>query len=141
MSVPAEAVAAVRRFNRNYTRRIGVLEEGILDSEFSLAEARVLFELANRAHPTASVVASKTLMVSPALSESMPTQLEAEAAVATEIRTAPLTVVRMVRKAWRTFVVPCCGVNMATSLFVMHRDRNGTRTSRALADQRDSLMC
>ena len=39
-------VAAVREFNRFYTNVIGLLREGLLDTPYSLTEARVIFELA-----------------------------------------------------------------------------------------------
>lgn len=49
MDVPAERIEAVRRFNRAYTKIVGVLDERMLSTPYSLTEARVLFELAHRA--------------------------------------------------------------------------------------------
>ncbi len=53
-----ERIAAVRRFTRFYTRHIGLLQEELLHSGFSLAEARVLYELANREAMTATALAA-----------------------------------------------------------------------------------
>ena len=50
-------IAAVRRFNLFYTRTIGVLEEGHLDSPFSLTEVRVLYEIAQCGTTTAAELA------------------------------------------------------------------------------------
>jgi DNA-binding MarR family transcriptional regulator/N-acetylglutamate synthase-like GNAT family acetyltransferase len=51
-----DRIAAVRQFNRFFTRQIGVLREGLLHSPYSLTEARVLFELAQRQDLTSSDV-------------------------------------------------------------------------------------
>ena len=48
-------VSAIRAFNRFYTRKIGVVD-GMASSPFSLAEARVLYELAHREKPTATEI-------------------------------------------------------------------------------------
>lgn len=50
-------VAAFRRFNRVYTRFIGVLDEEFLNSGYSLAEGRVLYELATGQARTAKEIA------------------------------------------------------------------------------------
>jgi len=50
-------IEAVRHFNRFYTKRIGVLDESFLRSAFSLAEGRVLYEIARLENPSASAVA------------------------------------------------------------------------------------
>jgi DNA-binding MarR family transcriptional regulator/GNAT superfamily N-acetyltransferase len=52
--VVADAVAQVRRFNRFYTRLVGALDKGHLHSSFSLAETRVLYEIAHGDAPTAT---------------------------------------------------------------------------------------
>jgi len=58
MPVPVfdDRVAAVRSFNRFFTRQIGVLREGLLHSEYTLTETRVLYELAQHGDQPAAVL-------------------------------------------------------------------------------------
>jgi DNA-binding MarR family transcriptional regulator/GNAT superfamily N-acetyltransferase len=49
-------IAAVRHFNRFYTRQIGLLRKTYLGSPYSLGELRVLYEIAHRRAPTASEI-------------------------------------------------------------------------------------
>src|SRR5215467_5606331 len=54
VSFPApDCVRSIRHFNRFYTRQIGILQEHIYRSQFSLTEVRVLYELAYQKNITA----------------------------------------------------------------------------------------
>ena len=50
---PATRIAAVRHFNRFYTRQIGLLNRGLHQRAFGLIDARLLYEIANDANVTA----------------------------------------------------------------------------------------
>jgi DNA-binding MarR family transcriptional regulator/N-acetylglutamate synthase-like GNAT family acetyltransferase len=58
LPAPDAPVQAIRRFNRFYTRQIGVLQEHLLESQFSLTEVRVLYEIAHRENTTAKDLCS-----------------------------------------------------------------------------------
>jgi DNA-binding MarR family transcriptional regulator/GNAT superfamily N-acetyltransferase len=77
---PSARVQAVRRFNRFYTKQIGVLQQGWLGSPFSLPEARVLYELAHHAEPTATDV-GKELGLDPGYLSRMLRHLEQRGAI------------------------------------------------------------
>src|SRR5258707_13465097 len=51
-----EQISAVREFNRFYTARLGLLRKRHLDGEFSLTEARVLYEIGAAPNVTASTL-------------------------------------------------------------------------------------
>lgn len=55
----ANSIEAIRRFNRFYTRHLGLLEDGLLHTPFSLTEARVVYELAHHEETTATHLASE----------------------------------------------------------------------------------
>lgn len=59
MATQADNIAAIRRFNRFYTQRLGVLQEAWLDSPFTLTEARVLYELTQRDDATATDIGTE----------------------------------------------------------------------------------
>jgi DNA-binding MarR family transcriptional regulator/GNAT superfamily N-acetyltransferase len=52
----SQRIQAVRRFTRFYTRQLGILREGLLGSDYSLTEARVLYELAHQRNCTAKQI-------------------------------------------------------------------------------------
>lgn len=57
--IEAQKVEAVRTFNRFYTKRIGLLQQGLLKTRFPLTQARIIFELAQHEHLTASALTSE----------------------------------------------------------------------------------
>jgi DNA-binding MarR family transcriptional regulator/GNAT superfamily N-acetyltransferase len=59
VTVIEEQITKIRTFNRFYTRKMGLLNEGLLSSEFSLTETRVLFELAKGDGSPATELASE----------------------------------------------------------------------------------
>lgn len=66
MTTPREQdIATMRSFNRIYTRRLGLLDAHLDKSPFTLSEARVLYELANRVDPTGAEIA-RALRLDPA---------------------------------------------------------------------------
>jgi DNA-binding MarR family transcriptional regulator/N-acetylglutamate synthase-like GNAT family acetyltransferase len=75
------SVEAVRRFNRVFTRRIGVLREGLLHTPYSVTEARILFELA-RCEDTIASDLSRELGLDPGYLSRTLARLEEQGLVA-----------------------------------------------------------
>ncbi|SUD48163.1 transcriptional regulator SlyA [Nocardia otitidiscaviarum] len=97
-------IAAVRAFNRRYTRVIGVLREGLVDTPFSLTEARILFELADSG-PLEVVTLRRSLGLDPGYLSRILARFEADGLV--ERRRAErdrrIQEVRLTDHGWDTF--------------------------------------
>jgi DNA-binding MarR family transcriptional regulator/GNAT superfamily N-acetyltransferase len=81
MAVPDQRVASVREFNRFFTAIIGVLDESLLHSPYSLTEARILFELAQR-ESTAVVELRRALSLDPGYLSRILARFDADGLVA-----------------------------------------------------------
>lgn len=60
MPAPHDTVAVIRRFNRFYTRAIGVMDKGHVGSPYTLAETRTLYEIATAQGVTPKAVGERT---------------------------------------------------------------------------------
>ena len=103
---PVGRIEAVRRFNRFYTRQIGVLQEHLLASPFSLTEARVLYEVAHHDDTTARALGAALQLDAGYLSRILDTfrkrGLIERAPSATDGRQRLLRVTRRGRQAFAT---------------------------------------
>lgn len=96
MSTQPELVSTVRQFNRFYTRQVGLLEQTLTHSRFSLTEARVLFELGHRA---ANASSSAGAGLRGYLSDSLQLNIgPAASEVAADLRLDPAYLTRILRK-------------------------------------------
>jgi DNA-binding MarR family transcriptional regulator/GNAT superfamily N-acetyltransferase len=97
-------VEAMRRFSRFYTRKIGLLQEEFLGTDFSLTEGRVLYELANRQESTAGAIAAALALdagyLSRILSSFERKKLIAKRASSTDRRQSILTLTSVGRRAF-----------------------------------------
>lgn len=99
-------VATVREFSRFYTRRLGTLDEGLLDTPWTLTEARVVFELAQA--PSTDMAALRTRLaidsgyLSRLLAKFDAAGLIARSASATDARRQSLSLTAAGRKLFRT---------------------------------------
>jgi DNA-binding MarR family transcriptional regulator/N-acetylglutamate synthase-like GNAT family acetyltransferase len=97
-------VDAMRRFSRFYTRKIGLLQEEFLGTDFSLTEGRVLYELAHKQESTAAAIAAALALDAGYLSRILSTferkKLIAKTPSPTDGRQSILTLTARGRKAF-----------------------------------------
>src|SRR3954470_19760765 len=94
MPVSASLVAEMRRFNRFYTRTVGLLDETLTNSAFTLTEARVLFELGHRSEAVPEIAGERRFLADAFNLNAGPAASE----IARELRVDPAYLTRILRK-------------------------------------------
>jgi DNA-binding MarR family transcriptional regulator/N-acetylglutamate synthase-like GNAT family acetyltransferase len=97
-------IAAVRRFSRFYTRKFGIIEPKLLDSPWTLQEARIIYEIAERQTCTATDLVRALGLDAGYLSRTLQTlqrrQIVARKPLKTDRRAAELTLTAKGRAAF-----------------------------------------
>jgi DNA-binding MarR family transcriptional regulator len=88
-------VTEIRRFNRFYTNLIGLLDETLMQSTYTLTEARVLFDLGHRAGSVAANPSGEAGFLARAFHLDL---TPAASSIAGELRLGPAHVTRILRK-------------------------------------------
>ena len=110
--VPTDRIDAVRRFNRDHTRLVGALDEGLLSSPYSLPQVRVLYEIANTPDVSAADL-TRTLRVDPGYMSRLLKGLEETGLVRRE--TVPGNAKRLVLKLTDQGTETFAGLNAASA--------------------------
>lgn len=134
-------VGALRRFSRFYTRQLGLLDEGLLDSGFTLTEMRVLYELAHRDAPVAADLARELALDAGYLSRLL-RRFQAQGLIGRSAQAgdARRSTLALTAKGRRTFAPLNRASSVQAAALVAHLDAGAKADLRAALDSVERLL-
>lgn len=136
-----DRIATVRAFNRFYTNVIGALRGGLLQTPYSLTEARVIFELAQR-DATDVAALRRTLNIDPGHLSRMLARFEADGLITREVSPSDgrQRVIRLTEQGRAAFqVLDTRSADEVALLLACHSDDAQRRLVAAMSTIRDVL--